>query len=265
MQNANGKNSDELIGCEVDFLSKDGKASEIYITKETKTLGKNRLKSTLQSVDSALINFDANKAKSKIKSAFGGADTGLTRIQKRTYVMVACFVASSVLPFGFVFKVVAFVFGILATKELCKLTHRALMKKFIVLFVLVWVICMAPPFGSSNVQIIGNYGRGIPSLTGMFSVGMSNAFLLGVAGLEQALRIIAIILIIPTFFILRAYTRELVSITQQRYFNFVLYFGTVGLLPLPFVSTILSLIALGFYVVAWAKTTELIKTHTDEK
>lgn len=65
LQNANGKNSDELIGCEVDFLSKDGKASEIYITKETKTLGKNRLKSTLQSVDSALINFDANKAKAR--------------------------------------------------------------------------------------------------------------------------------------------------------------------------------------------------------
>ena len=72
------------------------------------------------------------------------------------------------------------------------------------------------------------------------------ALLLGVAGLEEALRIIAIILIIPTFFILRAYTRELVSITQQRYFNFVLYFGTVGLLPLPLISTILSLIALGF-------------------
>lgn len=124
---------------------------------------------------------------------------------------------------------------------------------------------MAPPFGSSNVQIIGNYGRGIPSLMGMFSVGMSNAFLLGTAGLEEALRIIAIILIIPTFFILRAYTRELVSITQQRYFNFVLYFGTVGLLPLPFVSTIFSLIALGFYVVAWAKTTELNKTHTAVK
>ena len=102
-------------------------------------------------------------------------------------------------------------------------------------------------------------------MTGMFSVGMSNAFLLGVAGLEEALRIIAIILIIPTFFILRVYTRELVSITQQRYFNFVLYFGTVGLLSLPFVSTILSLIALGFYVVAWAKTTELSKTHTAEK
>lgn len=94
------------------------------------------------------------------------------------------------------------------------------------------------------------------------------AFLLGVAGLEEALRIIAIILIIliiPTFFILRAYTRELVSITQQRYFNFVLYFGTVGLLPMPFVSTILSLIALGFYVVAWAKTTELSKTRTAVK
>ena len=91
------------------------------------------------------------------------------------------------------------------------------------------------------------------------------ALLLGVAGLEEALRIIAIILIIPTFFILRAYTRELVSITQQRYFNFVLYFGTVGLLPLPFVSTILSLIALGFYVVAWAKTTELSKTRTAVK
>ena len=88
------------------------------------------------------------------------------------------------------------------------------------------------------------------------------AFLLGVAGLEEVLRIIAIILIIPTFFILRAYTRELVSITQQRYFNFVLYFGTVGLLPLLFISTILSLIALGFYIVAWAKTTEISKTHT---
>lgn len=103
-----------------------------------------------------------------------------------------------------------------------------------------------------------------------FCVGMGDlygtaAFLLGVAGLEEALRIIAIILIIPTFFILRAYTRELVSITQQRYFNFVLYFGTVELLPLPSVSTILSLIALGFYVVAWAKTTELSKTHTAEK
>lgn len=67
MQNANGKNVDELIGCEVDFEGKDGKASEIYIIKEAKTLGKDRLKSTLQSVDSALINFDANKAKSKKK------------------------------------------------------------------------------------------------------------------------------------------------------------------------------------------------------
>ena len=123
LKNAQGKSINAIIGSEVDFESKDGRASEIYITKETKTLGKDRLKSTLQSVDSALSNFYTNKAKSKIKSAFGGADTGLARIQKRTYAMVACFVASSVLPFGFVFKVVAFVFGILATKELCKLTQ----------------------------------------------------------------------------------------------------------------------------------------------
>ena len=106
LKNAQGKSINAIIGSEVDFEGKDGKASEIYITKETKTLGKNRLKRTLQSVDSALSNFNANKAKSKIKSAFGIAEMRLARIQKRTYVMVACFVASSVLPFGFVFKVV---------------------------------------------------------------------------------------------------------------------------------------------------------------
>lgn len=262
LKNAQGKSIESIIGSEVDFESVGGKASEIYITQEVKTFSKDKFKSALHNVDNALSNFDASKAKSKIKGVFSSAGIeGLARIQKRTYIMVGCFAVGSVLPFGFILKIIAFVFGILATKELCQISQsKALMKKFITLFVLVWVICMAAPFGSSNVQLVGNYGRGMPSLSGMYFAGSANAMILGVAGLESVIRIIAIILIIPTFFILRAYTRELVFITQQQYFSLVLYLGTVALLPLPFVGKILSLIALGFYVIAWVKTTELRKS-----
>lgn len=238
LKNAQGKSINAIIGSEVDFVGKDGKASEIYITKETKTL-----------------DFDVSKAKSKIKSAF----TGLAKIQKLNYAMVACLVLLPVV--GFVF---ALVFGILATKELCKLTHRALMKKFITLFVLVWIICVLSSIGSFNAPFMGG-GRAFASPIAAMAIMMANMMMIGAVGLSIILKVIPAILVIPTFFVLRAYTRELVSITQQRYFNFVLYFGTVGLLPLPFVSTILSLIALGFYVVAWAKTTELGKTHTAVK
>ncbi len=265
LKNASGESIDALIGCEVDFMGENGKASEIYITQQAKTLGKDKFKSALHNVDNALSNFDADKAKNKIKGAlsFAGIE-GLARIQKRTYAMVVCFVIGSIVPLlGFFFKIAAFVFGILATKELCQISQsKALLKKFIVLFVLVWIICMASPFGSSNVQLVGNYGRGMPSMTGMLGATMGNAFLLGAGLGEQAFRIIAIILIIPTFFILRAYTRELVFITQQSYFNFVLYLGTIALLPLPFVSKILSLIALGFYVIAWVRTQEIHKSYS---
>ena len=266
LKNAEGKGSNSLIGCEVDFEGKGGKASEIYITAQAKMFSKDKLKSTLKNVDNALNTFDAGEAKGKLKSAlsFQGLD-GLAKVKKQIYAMLALFVLGSFVPFvGLFFKIAALVFGILATKELCKMSQsKALLKKFVALFVLVWLVLMLSPSGSIDAPLIANAGGGMPSITGAFGVTMANSMIMGTVGLQLVMQVVAAVLFIPTAFIFHRYTKELAFISEQRYFRFAFWLGLIGLLPLAFFGRMLFLLAsLVFFVLAWQKTTQIRKSYT---
>ena len=286
LKNAQGKSLNAIIGSEVDFEvaqsadtqgdkanadsgaqnGANGKARDIYITAQASAFSKDRLKSTLKNVDNALNTFDTGAAKGRLKSALSlkGLD-GLAKVKKMSYAMLALFVLGSFVPFvGLFLKIAALVFGVLATKELRQMSQsRALLKKFVAFFVLAWLILAFSPSGAIEMPLIGNYGRGMPSLTGAFGVTMANSMIAGVAGLQIVMQVVAAVLFVPAAFIFHRYTKELAFISEQRYFRFAFWLGLVGLVPLAFFGkTLILLAAVAFYALAWHKTTQIRKSYT---
>lgn len=238
-----------LIGAEVDFEGRDGVASGVYITKKA---------------------FGVANVSAVASELFSVKPAGLPKVKLQLYAMVACVVLSVFMPLGFVFKVAALVFGFLATKELQNMSgSRALLKKFVALFVLMWItISFSGALSSAlNMKIPlvsgGGMGLGFSSVTRGFFATSANATMLGFGAAAGAISFVGFLIMFAlTCPVLRSYIKELTYITKQEQYLKYTFWATILGLIVPGVGFLLIIAALFFYVKAWIQTTKIEKSYS---
>ena len=227
LKNAQGKSINAIIGSEVDFVGKDGKASEIYITKQAFDLQHRLFDGDLQSV------------KFKVYAA-----AGCYLLFWIPFVNIVAILLAIVLQF----------LVIMSVNKGSKST--TLLKNYIIALLIPFVggIVIAISFSvgiGGNVLSLYSSGGNISTANYIFSV-------LGMFGV-----IFGILVALSWWFFMYRYYKELTHITNDKLFFYAFVCRVVGYLTLFFFIGYFFLLAdLVLEVVAWFRVKEIRKSYS---
>lgn len=230
LKNAQGKSINAIIGSEVDFEGKDGKASEIYITKQAFDLQHRLFDGDLQSV------------KFKVYAAAG-----------------CCLLA--LIPFvGIVFLLLTIVLLFLVVVSVKKGSQSTTLLKNFILSIII------PFVGGIIIAIVTAISMAGNAFTLLKTgeIGVMNAVFggVGIIGI-----IVGIIVILSCWVFMYRYYKELSYITNDRLFFYAFVCRLIGsfLSIIPFINFIGGLFLLADLVVeaiAWFRVKEIRKSYS---
>ena len=199
LKNAQGKSADAFIGCEVDFIGENGKASEIYLTKTP----------IAQDFSSTLL------------------DT-----KKKAFSVVVCLALTYIPiidtnPLSFILYIGAFIGLFLLTLNLREVSQSTtLLKNFIIatliaiLSVLAFGAFVVLGAGTASFVMFAPAGGGVPE--------SANTAIIGALGASIFNIIISVAAFVLVGIFLYRYFKELGYITNERFFMVSFWCGVAG-------------------------------------
>ena len=227
LKNAQGKSLNAIIGSEVDFEGKDGKASDIYITK--------------QAFDIQHRLFDGD----------------LQSVKFKVYAAAACYLLMFIPLIGFLFLILAIVLQFLVIMSVNKGSQStSLLKNYLISIVIPFVggIIIAVSVSLSvggNIFSLYSSGGNIGSMNYVFGA-------LGVFGV-----IVGIIVALSWWVFMYRYYKELSYITNDRLFFYAFVCRIIGYLTsIIFIGVLFLLADVVLEVIAWFRVKEIRKSYS---
>ena len=227
LKNAQGKSINAIIGSEVDFVGKDGKASEIYITKQAFDLQHRLFDGDLQSV------------------------------KFKVYAAAGCYLLTWIPFVGVVAALLAIVLQFLVIMSVNKGSQSTTLLKN-------YIIALLIPFVGGIIIVasiwMGIGGNAWSLYSGGGNISTANYIFsaLGVSGI-----IFGILVALSWWFFMYRYYKELTHITNDKLFFYAFVCRVVGYLTLLFFIGWFFLLAdLVLEVVAWFRVKEIRKSYS---
>lgn len=226
LKNAQGKSINAIIGSEVDFEGKDGKASEIYITKQTFDLQHRLFDGDLQSV------------------------------KFKVYAAAGCYLLTWIPFVGVVAALLAIVLRFLVIMSVNKGSQSTTLLKN-------YIIALLIPFIGGiiiTISLLGTVGGNVYYSYSGGGIGDINYIISGIGVFGV---IFGILVALSWWFFMYRYYKELTHITNDKLFFYAFVCRVVGYLTLLFFIGWFFLLAdLVLEVVAWFRVKEIRKSYS---
>ncbi len=230
VQNLDGKEIQDIVNAEVDFVIKDEKAVEIFITNTQKQ------NTTLTN---KVISNDVSAVKTKMFIGLG------LRL-------------GTVIPaIGVILTLAGLVFQFIAVSSANKLaSSKTLLKNFTISFIIAFISGIVSTFGITGVLMASLFGssRSFNAYGGYSQPSIDWGMIIFLALIVIALAIVSIIF-------MKKYYAELSIITEQQSFTTVFYLYAIGMLTtVILIGGILIFIAFILELMAWSNVEKINKS-----